>query len=160
MPALPAPLRTPGTPRRLLIAAAFAWVLPGAAAAAEVTVFAAPAFQPVLVAMAPAFEKSHGGKVLVIADRPEALAQRIRAGEAFDLAVLPEALLETLAEEGGVAGGSITTLARERSGPPATPYAGAMSSEPGNPPGAMSLLVLLASEATQAVLARHGLAAP
>lgn len=158
MPPTPASRRTADIRRRLVLAASlvFAW---GAAAAQELTVFAATSFKPVLAAMTPAFEKRDGVRVVVVTDAAGALAQRIRTGQPFDLAVLPEALLETLAEEGAVAGGSITALARER-GAPATLYAGAMSVEPGNPQAAMSLLVLLASEDTQGVLVRSGLSAP
>lgn len=66
---------------------AIGWGL-GFAAAADVTVFAAPALKPVLAAMAPVFEQRTGNKVVVISDRVDAVAQRIRAGESFDLAVL------------------------------------------------------------------------
>lgn len=140
---------------------ALAWGLGFAAAAADVTVFAVPALKPVLAAMAPVFEKRTGNKVVVISAPAEAVAQRIRAGENFDLAVLPPALLEALGSDGAVSDGSIIAVARD----PAVPrnagtYAAAVSTTASNSQPALSLLILLASEETQAVLKGHGLAAP
>ena len=140
---------------------AIGWGLGLAAAAAEVTVFAAPALKPVVTAMAPVFEKRTGNKVVVISDPVDAVAQRIRAGEAFDLAVLPPALLEALGSDGAVSDGSIIAVARD----PAVPrnvgtYAAAVSTTASNSQPALTLLILLASEETQAVLKGHGLAAP
>lgn len=140
---------------------AIGWGLGLAAAAAEVTVFAAPALKPVVTAMAPVFEKRTGNKVVVISAPADAVAQRIRAGEAFDLAVLPPALLEALGSDGAVSDGSIIAVARD----PALPrnagmYAAAVSTTASNSQPALSLLILLASEETQAVLKGHGLAAP
>lgn len=140
---------------------AIGWGLGFAAAAADVTVFAAPALKPVVTAMAPVFEKRTGNKVVVISDPVDAVAQRIRAGEAFDLAVLPPALLEALGSDGAVSDGSIVAVARD----PAVPrnmgtYAAAVSTNSSNSQPALSLLILLASEETQAVLKGHGLAAP
>jgi len=128
-----------------------------AAAADEVKVLAAGAFQPVVAAMAPAFAQRTGHKVLVVDGADGALAQRIRAGEEFDLAVLPQALLDALGHEGAVAEGSIVPLAR---GAAATVYAGAVSATAANSQAALSLLILLASEETQAVLKPSGLSAP
>jgi ABC-type molybdate transport system substrate-binding protein len=140
---------------------ALGWSLGFAAAAADVTVFAAPALKPVVAAMAPVFEKRTGHKVVVISDPVEAVAQRIRAGEAFDLAVLPPALLEALGSDGAVSDGSIVAVARDPAAPRSTGmYAAAVSVTAANSQPALSLLILLASEETQAVLKGHGLAAP
>lgn len=137
------------------------WSLACAASAAEVKVLAASAFQPVVVAMAPAFEKRTGTKVVVVSGTSDALAQRIRSGEEFDLAVLPAALLEALGSDGAVSDGSIIALARDRPGTPnPTVYAGAVSTTSSSSQPALSLLILLASEDTQAVLGGKGLAAP
>jgi molybdate transport system substrate-binding protein len=87
--------------------------LAAGAAAAEIKVFAAGAFKPVLLqAVAPGFEKRTGHKVVVTSDTAGALAKRIAQGEEFDLAVLPPAQLETLAKDAAVADGSITPLAK------------------------------------------------
>ncbi|HEY0823304.1 MAG TPA: substrate-binding domain-containing protein [Ramlibacter sp.] len=147
-------------PLRAAAVLAAGWALAAAAVAAEVTVFAAPALQPVVAAMAPVFEQRTGNKVVVISDSIEAVAQRIRAGESFDVAVLPPALLEALGSDGAVSDGSIVNVARQPGPPQNTVYAAAVSTSASNSPPALSLLILLASEETQAVLPGHGLAAP
>lgn len=148
-------------PLRHLALLTAGWALACAAAAAEVTVFAAPALQPVVAAIAPVFEKRTGNKLLVISDSIDAVARRIRAGEAFDVAVLPPALLEALGTDGAVSDGSIVNVARQPAPPqPATVYAAAVATSASNSPPALTLLILLASEETQAVLHKHGLAAP
>ncbi|MEJ8840261.1 molybdate ABC transporter substrate-binding protein [Ramlibacter sp. AN1133] len=131
------------------------------ALADEVRVLAAAAFQPVVTAIAPAFEKRTGHKLALVAGTGGALAERIRGGEDFDLAVLPQPLLEALGKEGAVSDGSIIALARGRAErQDATVYAGAVSTSASNSQAALSLLILLASEETQAVLKNSGLAAP
>lgn len=130
-----------------------------AAAADEVKVLAAAGFQPVVTAIAPVFEKRTGHKLALVNDSGGALAERIRAGEDFDLAVLPQPLLEALGREGAVSDGSIIALARARAQEP-TVYAGAVSTSASNSQAALSLLILLASEETQAVLKNSGLSAP
>lgn len=148
-------------PLGLVASITLAWSLALAATAAEVKVFADTAFKPVIVAMTPIFEKRTGHKLVVISDSAERVAERIRAGEAFDLAVLPPALLEALGRDGSVSDGSIIALARDRAGAQnAAVYAGAVSTMASNSPPALSLLILLASEETQAVLKGNGLAAP
>ncbi|HET8748010.1 MAG TPA: substrate-binding domain-containing protein [Ramlibacter sp.] len=142
---------------RTLAALALGSVCAFGAAADEVKVLAAGAFRPVVAAMAPGFAQRTGHKVLVVDGAEGALAERIRAGEDFDLAVLPQALLEALGREGAVSDGSIVPLAR---GAAATVYAGAVSTDAANSQAALSLLILLASEETQTVLKRSGLTAP
>jgi molybdate transport system substrate-binding protein len=129
-----------------------------AAAADEVKVLAAAGFQPVVAAMAPTFEKRTGHRLAVVNDAGGALAERIRGGEDFDLAVLPQPLLEVLGREGAVSDGSIIPLAR--AGADRTVYAGAVSTGASNSQAALSLLILLSSEETQAVLKNSGLQAP
>lgn len=144
-----------------IAAMALAWAAPTAAAAEEVTVLAAAAFRPVVTAIAPVFEKRTGHKLVVQDGAAAALAKRIRDGEVFDLAVLPPALLEALGKEGAVSDGSIIALARTPAGAPETTvYAGAVSTSASNSQAALSLLILLASEETQALLKDKGLSAP
>ena len=148
-------------PLGLVASLILAWSLAFAATADEVKVLAATAFKPVIVAMAPVFQKRTGHKLVVASDSAEAVAERIRAGEAFDLAVLPPAVLEALGRDGAVSDGSIIALARDGAGARnAGVYAGAVSTTASNSPPALSLLILLASEETQAVLKGNGLAAP
>lgn len=131
------------------------------AAAEEVKVLAAQAFWPVIVAMAPVFERRTGHKLVMVNGTAEALARRIRDGEDFDLAVLPPMTLEALGKEGAVSEGSIIPLAKVLAGRPAGDvYAGALSAYASNSQAALSLLVLLASEETQAILKNKGMAAP
>lgn len=146
------------SPLAFLLSLALGWSLAAGAAADEVKVFSAEAFQPVLAAMAPAFAKRTGHTVVIVGEPGNVLARRIRDGEDFDLAVLPPALLEALGKEGAVSDGSIIPLARTAQ--PATVYAGAVSTSASNSQAALSLLILLASEETQVVLKDKGLAAP
>lgn len=139
-----------------IAALALGWGFALSAAADNVKVLAVDAFTPVVAAMAPVFEKRTGHKLVVVKDSSSALAKRIREGEEFDLAVLPPALLESLGEEGAVSDGSIIPLARQD----ATVFAGAVSTSAADSRAALSLLILLASEDTQAILAGKGLSAP
>jgi len=152
--------RIPTFLRRAALLAAGCCLALGAAAE-EVKVFAAAAFQPVVAAMAPVFEKRTGHRLSLVDGGGGVLAERIRAGEEFDLAVLPQPLLESLGKEGAVSDGSIIALARGRAErQEATVYAGAVSAAAGNSQAALTLLILLASEETQAVLKNSGLSAP
>ena len=160
---IPSLLRHAGRRRALasLASLALGLVCAHAAAADQVKLLAARPFRPVVTAMTAVFERRTGHKLVVVDDTGGALAERIRAGEDFDLAVLPQDLLETLGKEGEVSDGSIIALARgpgERQG--ATVYAGAVSTSASNSQAALSLLILLASEETQAVLKSNGLSAP
>jgi ABC-type molybdate transport system substrate-binding protein len=113
------------------------------ASADEVRVFAASAVTPVLSSMSAVFEKRTGHKVVLV-------------NHDYDLAVLPEAQLEKLGKEGLVADGSMTGVARQGG----TLYAAALSTAATDSRPAMSLLVLLSSEETQAILKGKGLSAP
>jgi ABC-type molybdate transport system substrate-binding protein len=148
-------------PLRFLASVALGCGLALAAAAEDVRVFTASAFQPVVAAVGPAFEKRTGSKLVVVSGTAEAMAERIRSGESFDLAVLPPPLLEALGRDGAVSDGSITLLARDAPGAKAGgSYAGAVSANSSNSQPALSLLILLASEETQPALRRSGLSAP
>lgn len=149
-------------PLALLSSLALGWSCAAGAAAAEVKALVAEAFQPVVVAVTPVFEKRTGHRLVVVKDSVDQLARRIREGEEFDLAVLPPALLEALGTEGAVSDGSIIPLAKVAAGAArnATVYAGAVSTSASNSQAALSLLILLASEDTQVLLKDKGLSAP
>ena len=115
----------------------------GNTAAGEVRVLTSVTFKPVLAAMAPTFERRTGHKLKIVEDD-------------FDLAVLPEIELERMGQNGAVADGSITGLAREQR----VLYSGALSTSATNSNAALSLLILLSSEETQAQLGKCGLSAP
>ena len=126
------------------------------AVADEVRVLTAVALRPVVEAMAPVYEKQAGHKLRIVSDGADALAERVRRGEPFELAVLPPAMLETLSHEGLVSGGSITALARAPSGA----YAGAVAADAANSGPALSLLILLASEDGLKMVKQKGLDGP
>ena len=145
---------------RLVLLFAF-WGLAIAAAAAEVKVLSVEAFAPVVAAMAPVFEKRTGDKLVMVTDTDAGVAKRIRDGQDFDLAVLPHEVLEALGKEGVIYPGSIVSLAKAVTGTQnGTVYAGALSDWASDSQSAMSLLILLASEETQAKLKGKGMAAP
>lgn len=145
---------------RLVLLLSF-WGLTLAATAAEVKVLSAEAFAPVVAAMAPVFEKRTGDKLVMVTDNDAGVAKRIRDGQDFDLAVLPPEVLEALGKEGAIYAGTIVLLAKVVSGPQSgTVYAGALSDWASDSQPALSLLVLLASEETQAKLKDKGMAAP
>jgi molybdate transport system substrate-binding protein len=85
-------------------------VVPGAGAA-DIKVLTAGAFKQVVLAMLPEFEKTTGHKVTLDNDTVGALAKRIAGGEAFDVAILSPAAIDTLAKDGKVAPGGVA-LAR------------------------------------------------
>ena len=89
-----------------------AWSIAAAAAAAEIKVLTAGAFKPVVMALAPDFERQTGHKLTVDNDTAGALARRIAGGEAFDLVVLTPAGIEQLTTDGKVVAGSSRRLAR------------------------------------------------
>jgi ABC-type molybdate transport system substrate-binding protein len=145
---------------RVVLLCAF-WGLAIAAAAAEVKVLSAEAFAPVVAAMAPVFEKRTGDKLVMVTDNDAGVAKRIRGGQDFDLAVLPPEVLEALGKEGAIYAGSIVSLAKVVTGTQnGTVYAGALSDWASDSQSALSLLILLASEETQAKLKDKGMAAP
>ena len=84
----------------------------GLAAAAEIKVLTAGAFKPVVVAEVEAFERQTGHRVVVENDTAGALLRRIRAGEAFDIAVLTEAGAKELAGTGLVDASATAAVAK------------------------------------------------
>ncbi len=84
----------------------------GSALAVELKVLSAGAIKPVVVAALPEFERLTGHKVVVENDTAGGLARRVRAGERFDLLVMPQGGLRELAAEGAVAASGQLLLAR------------------------------------------------
>jgi molybdate transport system substrate-binding protein len=82
------------------------------ALAADIKVLTAGAFKPVVVALAPEFERQTGHHLVVDNDTAGALARRIAGGERFDLVVLTEAAIGQLAKDGKLAAGASAPLAR------------------------------------------------
>lgn len=83
-----------------------------AAMAAEIKVLTGGAFKQVVDALVPGFEQQTGHKVVVDNDTAGALKKRIEGGEAFDVAVITPAVIDTLTHEGKIVAGSRIDLAR------------------------------------------------
>lgn len=84
----------------------------GRVSAAEVKVLTTGAFKPVVMAVAPEFERRTGDALAVANDTAGALVRRIEAGEPFDLVVLTPDALARLTAKGKVAEGATVPLAR------------------------------------------------
>ena len=78
----------------------------------QIKVLTAGAFKPVVAALAPAFEQRSGHQLKIENDTAGALARRIVGGEAFDLVVLTEPALRSLARDGKVLPAAPVPLAR------------------------------------------------
>ena len=72
------------------------------ARAADLRVFSAGAFRPVLQALVPAFEARNGSKIIITTDTAGGIAARIGRGEPFDLAILTPAAVEGTARDSQV----------------------------------------------------------
>ena len=81
------------------------------AASAELKVLSAGAFEQVVQALIPDFEKQTGHKVTVDKGTAGALKKRVEGGEAFDVAVITPAVIEALAKEGKLVAVSQTKVA-------------------------------------------------
>mgnify|MGYP006282863685 CR=1 FL=1 len=81
-------------------------------AAEPVRVLSAGAFKPVVLDLAPAFERSAARPLRVDNDTAGAILKRMRAGEQWDLVIAPPATLNTLASEGRIDSASIKPLSR------------------------------------------------
>lgn len=92
--------------------ALFLVAVPTAAMAADVAVYCSNGFRAVMEDLMPRFEQSTNNRVKVTYGLSTDLERRIEAGEAFDLAILTPALIETLAQQGRVVANSRATLAR------------------------------------------------
>ena len=86
--------------------------LAGGALAVEIKVLSAGAIKPVIVAALPAFEQRTGHKVTIDNDTAGGLLRRVRAGEKFDLLVMPLPGLQQLAGEGAVDAAGLQSLAK------------------------------------------------
>ena len=95
-----------------LIALALVTAAGAGAIAADLKVLSAGAIKPVIAGALPQFERSTGHKVVIENDTAGGLLRRVRAGERFDLLVMPLPGLQQLAGEGAVAGAGIVPLAK------------------------------------------------
>jgi len=80
--------------------------------AAEIKVIASNGVKEALHELAPAFERETGHKLVISFGLATALKRQIEAGEAFDLAILPAAVIDDLAKQGKVDAASRPAIAR------------------------------------------------
>jgi molybdate transport system substrate-binding protein len=93
--------------RALVLATLFAAaVAVPAAGAADIKVLTAGAFKQVVLALVPDFEKTTDHKVTLDNDTVGALVKRIEGGEAFDVAILSPAAIDSLTKAGKIAPGA------------------------------------------------------
>lgn len=105
-------MRFDGTLARVVAGWLLAVSMTATATAAELRVLTAGAFKPVVMALAPAFEKRTGHQLVVVNDTAGAMARRIADGEVFDVVVLTPAAIGQLTDSGKVRAGSMARLAR------------------------------------------------
>jgi molybdate transport system substrate-binding protein len=99
---------------RLIVAGFAAIVLfsqTSLANAAEVKVLCAVAVKAVLSDLVTGFEQSTGNKVTVIYATAGVLRDQVKAGEAFDLVILPRAFMDPLVVQGAIAPNSASVFA-------------------------------------------------
>ncbi|MDB5934682.1 MAG: bacterial extracellular solute-binding family protein [Massilia sp.] len=99
-------------PGKRLALLALAGSMAASALAADIKVLTAGAFKPVVVALAPEFERKSGHRLVIDNDTAGALARRIGGGEQFDLVVLTEGAIGQLGRDGKLAAGAAAVLGR------------------------------------------------
>jgi molybdate transport system substrate-binding protein len=83
-----------------------------AAAAAEVKVIAGSGMSTVLGELGPQFEHTTGHKLLIQYGASGSLKRQIEAGEAFDVAILPSAMIDDLIKQDRIAAGTRAEIGR------------------------------------------------
>jgi len=86
--------------------------LAGNALALEIRILSAGAIKPVIADAVPDFERRTGHKVTIENDTAGGLLKRVRAGEKFDMLVMPLPGLQQLAGEGAVIPATVFPLAK------------------------------------------------
>jgi molybdate transport system substrate-binding protein len=97
--------------RFAFVLAAILAMLSGEAAAAEIKLLTAGAFEQVVKDLVPSFERQSGHKVTIERGTAGELKARIERGDAFDVAVITPAVLDALAKAGKVVPASRTNVA-------------------------------------------------
>jgi molybdate transport system substrate-binding protein len=85
-------------------------------APSTIKILSGGAMRPLMAELVPRFEHAHGMTIGVEFRLTSALKQAIVAGAAFDIAVLPRPDLNDLIEQGAIAPGSATDIARSTVG--------------------------------------------
>jgi molybdate transport system substrate-binding protein len=92
-------------------AAFLAFALPVAAEAAEIKVICAVGMQPVMQDIGPMFERVTGHKLAITFATGGATVQRVRDGEATDVAIAIQQGIDSLVKAGKLQASTVTTLA-------------------------------------------------
>jgi molybdate transport system substrate-binding protein len=103
------------------LAGAFALLIAGAAAAADVQVMISAGFHGVYAELAPAFERASGHRVITtrgpsMGDSPEAIPARLARGESADVVIMDGGAADALGKRGVLRDGSKVELARSQVG--------------------------------------------
>jgi molybdate transport system substrate-binding protein len=83
-----------------------------AARGAEIRIIAGAAFAPALSELSPQFERTTGDKLIVEYGITGTLKRQMEGGEAFDLAIIPEGLIDDAVKQGKIATGTRHEIAR------------------------------------------------
>ncbi len=83
-----------------------------AVAAESLRVLSAGAYKPVVAELAPGFEQSGFGTLVLDNDTAGAILRRLRAGESWDVIIAPPGSLKILESEGRIVAGSASALAK------------------------------------------------
>ena len=97
---------------RIAIGLVAAVLAAGTGNAAEVKVISSIGVRGVLEEAQPLFERATPHKLAIVFGTTAPLKRQIEAGETFDVVILTPAMLDDLAKQGRVAGGSVATVAK------------------------------------------------
>lgn len=90
---------------------AFAGAVTGNAGAAELAVLSVPAMKPALQQLVPAFAKASHDTLKVEYAKPDAIAKKIANSDEYDVVIADKALIDKLAKQAKITGGSVKVLA-------------------------------------------------
>jgi hypothetical protein len=100
------------TSKAVLLVFAVSNLLPYSAHCAEIRIMCPGAYVDVLTELAPALELTTKHKVTIVRDGPTNILNRVRAGEAVDIIILPEDALNELFRDGYIANSGRRPLAK------------------------------------------------
>lgn len=98
--------------RTLCLLAISVWGIATNAHSADVTVLCSQGLKTALDELAPQFERATGDHLIVAYDTSAILKAQVEAGKQFDVVVVTPILITALIQQGKVADGTATTLAR------------------------------------------------
>lgn len=96
----------------LSVLAASVQCWPYCAQAADIKLLCAVAMKPALTQLAPGFEHASGHKITITYATAGVLRDKIKGGEAFDVALLPAPFMDPLVAAGKISSGGVSIVAR------------------------------------------------